>query len=149
MSGTSTTVTYEGIKYPSISALARAYNLDPRTLHNRMSSGHTLDEAITLQPFQSLRIIKERTEWMEKLGWSVSGLCTSAIWAQWVEVLKKLHGDFTAAGIAALVGVNHRTILRDLKQCGIEVRPKGGANYRGKEFHRRVDRANLQHVQLA
>ena len=142
-------VEYEGISYLSLSHLARAYNLDPRTLHNRLSHGHTLDEAINLQPFQSLRIIKERSEWMEKMGWSVSGLCTSAIWAQWVEVLKKLHGDFTAAGIAALVGVNHRTILRDLKQCGIEVRTRGGANYRGKEFHRRAERANLQHVQLA
>ncbi len=137
MSGTPTPVVYEGEKYPSISALARAHNIDPLKLHNRIKSGHTLDDAINLKPFQNLRIVKERIDWMEKLGWPVAGLCTSAIWGQWVEVLGTLHKDFTAAGIAAIVGVNPRTILRDLKQCGIEVRPRGGANYRGKEYHRR------------
>ena len=149
MGGTPIQVSFEGVKYPSMSALARAYNMCPLKLHNRIKSGHTLADALNLKPFQNLRIVKERSEWMVKLGWSVDGLCTSAIWAQWKIVLGFLNRDFTAGGIASLVGVNHTTILRDLKQCGIKSRPRGGANYRGKEYHRRAENAEMRRLQMA
>lgn len=72
-----------------------------------------------------------------KMGWDVTGLCTSAKWELWGEVLRLLCQDYnSAASIAKFLGLSLAVITRDMEAFGIAIRPRGGANHRGAKFLR-------------
>ena len=70
------------------------------------------------------------------MGWDATGLCTSAKWEMWGEVLRLLYKEFSTSTIGDLFGVSVRIIVRDMEEFGIELRPRGGANHHGATFDR-------------
>ncbi len=139
---------FRGVEYRSKAALARAHGILPHTLYTRLFNGHTLDDAVNLRLGLTLRVIKERTAWMASLGYSVEGLCTSAIWEKWGEMLTKLSENFSASVIAAMFGVTSPTIVSDQKRFGIPVRPKGWTPYKGKKHYEVKDETNLRQMRV-
>lgn len=87
---------------------------------------------------KTLHKINDRGAWISspEMGWDVTGLCTSAKWAEWGKVLRLLYKDFSTTAIADLFGVSVRIIVRDMEEMGIVLRPRGGANHHGAKFDR-------------
>lgn len=87
---------------------------------------------------KTLHKINARAEWISspEMGWDVTGLCTSAKWEMWGEVLRLLYKEFSTSTIGDLFGVSVRIIVRDMEEFGIELRPRGGANHHGATFDR-------------
>jgi hypothetical protein len=141
-------IAFNGVEYTSFSELARAHGVLPRNLFNRLSAGHTIQSAIDLRPGLTRRVIKNRAEWMAELNYSVDGLCTSAIWEKWGEMLAELSKNFSASVIAAMFGVTYPVIVSDQKRFGIPVRPKGWTPYKGKKHYEVKDETNLRRMQV-
>lgn len=82
--------------------------------------------------------INDRAAWISspEMGWDVTGLCTSAKWAEWGKVLRLLYQDQSTTAIGDLFGVSPKIIVRDMEEIGIVLRPRGGANHHGAKFDR-------------
>lgn len=143
-------VFWQGVEYPSLAALARDRGIRPGNLYTRIAQGLTLEyamSAVTLQG-RTLSKLRERGAWLASLGWPITGLCSSAIWEQWGKVLGLLYRDISSTEIAATVGAAPRTIMKDLHTFGIKTRPKGGANFKGIDYHRRAENAEMRRLLL-
>lgn len=62
-------------------------------------------------------------------------IASSLGFSSWSEMLPLLYRDHSSQAIASLVGFDDQTIRRDLKKMGVQIRGRGGANYRGIAYH--------------
>ncbi|MDH5297864.1 MAG: hypothetical protein OEV91_02480 [Desulfobulbaceae bacterium] len=139
-------VTYRGVEYPSVAALARDHGVHPSSLHNRVKMGVAVNKYMVPTHGRTLKKVATRGEWLVQFGESVTGLCTSAIWAEWGKVLRLLYRDHSTIAIGELFGAAPRVIQMDLKEFDIETRGKGGANHRTIKYRRLVQQAAIEEV---
>lgn len=119
---------YNGTKYPSRAALAKAYGRLPHTFNNRLYTLGSIEKAISGENRESRRITTERIYWLGKLGLSTEGKSDPEVWALWCHVITGLYEHHSSSVIGRMCGANSTTILRDLRLCGIKPKVKGGAN---------------------
>ena len=135
-----TKVNHNGIDYPSISHLARAHGRTPRSIHNRLACGDTIEQALARKPGESLRIKNERSYRLGRLKIKVEGDTNKAVQDQWCKIVSGLYKVHSSSEIARMCGCTSVTIRRELIRCGVKIKPKGGSNhnsplvYKGKHY---------------
>ena len=139
-------VAHEGTTYPSRRAFALAHGISRHSVYTRITAGVPAAEALVPTHGRTLTKVRTRGEWLVQFGHDISGLCTSAIWAKWGEVLGLLYESNSIIGIAGIFETSPRVIQRDLREFGIVARSKGGANHRTIEFYRRAQRVAVNEV---
>ena len=77
--------------------------------------------------------ISARREILDSIGWCADTSDTEWCWEDMIKTMSAVH---SIGLISRITGIEVSSLSRDMKMCGIKIRPRGGANNRHPVFYK-------------